>query len=477
MYTTPAAHLKVQTHATMPEETRQSASQKNDSNTVRIAKILSGFDAFNTPRRVADVLQEANINRATGMGLIRSLVKFDLLVRVDHGWLQLGPKAEELAFHPVEANFSELVGGRSTAMQVPARPEVSGVRAHEGVGPAWDERLVKFSDCTAYRRTGPVRLAVLNATSLNPWRTAFLQSMSYAAKLNTQTIAALDVFHAQDDPDLQIAQARQAIAAGYDALILSVAPGADVEMQAICEQALAEGVAVICVDRRPRAQSSYLSFVTASNMAIGQISARWLAEHLQGQGRIWMLSGVQGASPAIRRQVAALEEFSHHPQLKIEAVTYTNWTEEGGRRAVEELLETFGTTPDGIWCDSGLQGVGSLEVFRQRGLSAPPHTGGDLNRMYKMCIQHKVPLAAVDYPAAMGAVALETTLQALSGGSVQHRVEVPLKVILSRGFETQSVKADEWVERHVQWNMVDDFILSQGPSSPFGKHEREGDYV
>jgi len=39
-----------------------------------------------------------------------------------------------------------------------------------------------------------------------------------------------------------------------------------------------------------------------------------------------------------------------------------------------------------------------------------------------------------------------------------------VQIVLPRGLETQSVKADVWAERHVVWDLGDDAILSQGPA-------------
>lgn len=92
----------------------------------------------------------------------------------------------------------------------------------------------------------------------------------------------------------------------------------------------------------------------------------------------------------------------------------------------------------------------------------PAHTGGDLNGFYRMCLDNKVPMVALDYPASMGARAVQVAVDVLSGTPVPLRVEVPLATIMPRGCETTSVKADIWAEMHVDWNRSDDAVLSQG---------------
>ena len=145
-------------------------------------------------------------------------------------------------------------------------------------------------------------------------------------------------------------------------------------------------------------------------------------------------------------------------------MSYTDWTEAGGAEAVRKVFAEVGRAPDGVWCDSGLQGVGSVKHFLLLGGPVPAHTGGDVNEMYRLCLKEKVPMAALDYPASMGARALSLGLEILGGGTVPRRVEVPVQVVLPRGRETPSVKAVVWAELHADWDLPGDTILSQGPA-------------
>lgn len=259
------------------------------------------------------------------------------------------------------------------------------------------------------------------------------------------------------------------VASGIDLLIVSCPNVYSSALNTRILELSKTGLPVIALDRRPSDPSGLVSFVTASDNRIGQVTAQWMVEQLGASSRVWLLSGVEGASPSIRRQAAALGVFSSASNITVEAVAYTDWTEEGGYATVGRLLEQFGSPPDGVWCDSGLQGVGSFLRFREEPGPPPIHTGGDINRMYKMAINHKLPFVAVDYPAAMGARAIDVALDVLSGKPVRRRVELAGPVVMPRGHETMSVRADIWAETYVRWDLHDDAVLSQGPSL----HERD----
>jgi ribose transport system substrate-binding protein len=140
----------------------------------------------------------------------------------------------------------------------------------------------------------------------------------------------------------------------------------------------------------------------------------------------------------------------------------------GGRRNSAEIiaakLAERRDTIDGVWCDSGLQGVGSLRAYVEAGRSGaiPPHTGGDLNLAYKLAIRHGVSQAAVDYPPAMGLRAVEALLDVLRGRPVPRRIDVPTEIVVTRGHATRSVRPDLWSDEHVRWDLPDDLILASG---------------
>jgi ribose transport system substrate-binding protein len=437
-------------------------TQHLPTNLSRIAAILGSFDARNSPRRSAEIVAEIGTSIGTGYGLIRALAKAGWLVRIDHGWIALGPRARGLMYGPLEpatalSNAPAVIAFRSR--------NVRETEDRAYVCDAWRPDLTEVVETAHFARTRPVRIGFANASLSNAWRMGLLASMEYARRLNDKRISEFISLSADDDADQQTAQIDALVASGIDLLIVSCP---NVNNPALNDQLLSlskQGLPIVAVDRRPKDPSSLISFVTASDSRIGRMTAQWMVERLKPGSRIWMLSGIEGASPAIRRQSAALTVFSNSLGVIVEAVASTDWTEAGGYKAVDRLLEqSDGRLPDGVWCDSGLQGVGSLRRLLTLGGTIPPHTGGDLNGMYKLVLHHKLPFVAIDYPAAMGARAIEVALDILSGRPVRRRVEVAAPVVMPRGMETPTIRADIWAEAHVRWDLPDDAILSQGPS-------------
>ena len=431
------------------------------NNMSRAMAILSFFIPDNQPARVTDLIERFKMGRSTGFALIRTMIKAGYLQKQEDGMVLLGQKAADLAFAPLEADYAYALLNSPLVMPMPTTPSKERATARTD---EWEPTLLKSIDTSVWAKPGPWHIGFSNASLSNEWRKALVKNIQYAKRIHQDKIETFSIRHAEDDPILQSQQIDELVAAGIDLLIISIANSTDEALSEKLSQLAKDGLPIVAVDRRPGDASSLVSFVTASDRAIGRLSAQWIAERLKGQGRVWMLSGIEGASPAIRRRTAALDRFFEFPDLHIEAMQPTQWTEETGYRTTLDLYQTYGALPDAIWCDSGLQGVGALKFCLEQDEPLPLLSGGDLNQMYKLAITNNCPFIAVDYPAAMGGRALETALDILQGDPVTERREVPVEVVLPRGCETENIKADQWAERHVRWDMPDTTILSQGPS-------------
>ncbi|MCZ4313000.1 substrate-binding domain-containing protein [Comamonadaceae bacterium G21597-S1] len=372
--------------------------------------------------------------------------------------LTLGPAAQAFFYAPVKhvpAPVTAPAWARGGYGRTD-RPAVSRVAQ-------WNNGLLNLVDTERFRKPPPYVVGFANASLSNPWRVAMVGSLTAAAR-RQRDVAQLVVRDAHDDPELQVAQLQEMRAQGIDLLILSAAAGSDPRLDAAVSELATRGLPIIGIDRHCGGPEDMVSFVTASDLVIGRVSALWLAELLGGKGCVLMLCGRRDASPCQMRLQAAKEVFSLHPQIEIVGIEFTDWQAVQAQAAVSRML-TSGQVPDGVWSDSGLQSIGSLQAFAAAGFrkgAIPPHTGGDINIMYKTALQMRVPLCALDYPAAMGALAFQTALETLSGRQVPRRVETNLEVVVSRGHETTSVRADVLAEEKVRWDRENDFVHAAG---------------
>jgi len=403
---------------------------------------------------VADLVAALGVSRSTLHRITRTLAAAGLLDLARRGVVRVGPLGLKLA----GSREADLL--REDESRLAPRPKRL-VRA-----PGTSYALVRNRQTTDVQspavpwRRPKYRLAFSNAAIDSPWRVALVHSVEYAAVKYRPLISSLAIRHAGQDARRQAADIEAFIAAGIDGLILSAHDSRGVEE--VVAETERRGIPTVLVDRGLPDVLPNASFVTCDDDAIGRITARWMAEYLEGRGRLLLMPGLAAAEPAQRRLAEARRVFAQYPDIQILATRWTSWQHQVGREIARRAIADHGGRIDGVWCDSGLQAVGALEAFIETGGLIPPHTGGDLNRSYKLAIRHQVPLAAVDYPPAMGLRAVELLLDVLRGRSVPKRVDVATEIVVTRGCATPSVQPDLWADEHVRWDLPDDLILASG---------------
>jgi ribose transport system substrate-binding protein len=430
--------------------------------TIAVLRALTGLGG---DARSADVALRAGVSRASFHRITSELAAAGILERV-RGRVRVGSTGDLLVAASLERSRSEDLGKmRKRRVNGHHITAVTGWAASGG-GP------VDLTPPPLRRRFDRLRIGFSNASLDNAWRIGLVHSIEHAAATFADHISRFVVRHAGGDPTRQAHDVDQMVSEGLDGLIVSASAGNRPIGDAVAH-AVERGVATVIVDRGIDRSIPYTSLVTADDALIGHIMALWLAEKLGGQGSILLLPGLEGTEPAHERLAAALSVFADFPRIRILAIDWTGWQRDAAYRAVASHLRARKPPVAGVWSDSGLQGIGSMQAFVDAGFGPgeiPPHTGGDLNQAYKLSIRSKTPLAAVDFPPAMGIVAFETLLSSLAGEWVAREVDVPLDVILTRGAATRSVQPTIWAEDHVRWDLPDDLVLATGLGPHYNPH-------
>ena len=423
----------------------------------RTLALLAAFKGDNTAQQPSELARRLGIPRSSAYQIIRTLTLHGYLEQVSRGRVRLGPKFEALLFayqnqhrtfplDPVRRQKGLAGEGRS--------PTQSGM--------PWNLHLTETINCRRLYRPPPYRIGFSNASTRNPWRVAMLHATVNCAKRYSRRVSQFIISDAEDDAHKQSTDIEKMVRENIDLLLVSCNPAEAVD-DALA-RASAAGVPVVVVDRRPASDESFLTYVSASDVALGRTTAQWLVEKIQHRGTIFLLAGMEGSSPTDNRVAAAKDVFALYPDVVVAPVRYTDWQEELGRDFTKRLVREYGV-PAGVWCDSGLQGAGSMQAFIDLGIddaNIPPHTGGDINRVFQLAVNHHIPLAAVEYPAWMGARALEVGLDVLAGKTLPRHVEVRSQVVISRGYQTRSVHPDLYVDNYVRWDRPADFVPSHG---------------
>jgi ribose transport system substrate-binding protein len=340
----------------------------------------------------------------------------------------------------------------------------------------WSPVPLEYTDTSQYKKDPPYIIGFSNASVDNTWRLAQLHAIQAAAAKHKDVIEKLLITDANNNPSKQVSDVEDLLTRGVDILIVSASKSD--ALDPVVTRAMESGVPVVMVDRRVTSDN-FVSFVTASDEVTGRLFAQWLVEKLNGKGNIIMLPGQAGASPAELRIAAAKSIVAQYPDIKILDLQYTDWNPAKAKSIVSAMIQKYGDEIDGIWNDSGVQGGGSIEAFVAAGYepgTIPPATCADLNGCLRIAVENKVPVLNFDYPPAMGGAAVELALQVLAGAAVPKLYFVNSDVVVSKGHETPSIRADRWVEDYVQLDKPMDLILSSGLGPDYDPKTFSADY-
>lgn len=166
------------------------------------------------------------------------------------------------------------------------------------------------------------------------WRDKLNDELKMGEYLNDSLIVKLA--SSNDDNVLQNKQINQFVDEGVDLLIVS--PNQLSAISKSVERAYDKGIPVILYDRKTNSDK-YTAFIGCDNYTIGKSMGTFIAQQLQGKGRIVEISGLEGSSPALERHRGFMDAIKPYPGLQVVASEGGNWKEEGGIQAMKRILK------------------------------------------------------------------------------------------------------------------------------------------
>lgn len=185
---------------------------------------------------------------------------------------------------------------------------------------------------------GEVRPIVIgfSQTAFNhPWRVSMLEALqAEACRHDNLEIIVLDgnVDVAKQNNDI-----RDLIARGVDAVVMS--PVESAALVPAARAVRAENLPLVVLDRDVPTEKTL--FIGQSNVTMGEQVARKMAEDLNGEGKIVVITGLQGSSPAVDRDKGMRNVLAEYPGIEVLAVGDGQWIREPAVPIMEDFLTAY----------------------------------------------------------------------------------------------------------------------------------------
>lgn len=255
-------------------------------------------------------------------------------------------------------------------------------------------------------------LGVSNTLVGNSWREQMICSIQAQAAASG-VVDEVVVQNENTDTTGQINQIESLISQGVDAIIVNPS---DIEgLNSVIEEAINQGIVVVSVDQAVTAEGVYN--VTNDQEEYGYLGAKWLFEHLGGEGGVVEMRGADGAPADTARHEGIMRALEEFPDIEIVQETFTGWDPTTGAQQALDIINAGNA--DGIWT-SGIDYT-VVEQFQNADAEFIPIVGADNNEFVQQLVQiEELEGAAVSNPPSVGGVGTAIAIQALQGEEPDH---------------------------------------------------------
>lgn len=202
----------------------------------------------------------------------------------------------------------------------------------------------------------------ISQCSMDAWREKLNSELKTAEYLNDSVEVRLA--SADDDNDSQLSQINYFIDQGVSLLIVS--PNQVNAISPALERAQQKGIPVILVDRKTQSKK-YTAFIGCDNYLLGKLVGDYIAQRLNGKGRIVEIRGLDDSSPAIDRHRGFVDALNAYPDLQIVASEPGDWKEQSGSEVMKRVLSKTQDF-DYVFAQNDRMAYGAYKVACEHGL-------------------------------------------------------------------------------------------------------------
>jgi ribose transport system substrate-binding protein len=241
------------------------------------------------------------------------------------------------------------------------------------------------------------------------------------------------VVNANNSAPEQAAQIENLILEGWDAIVINAA--SPTALNGTIEEACAADIVVVVFDGIATAPCAYK--VSFDFQGMGKIMTEFVADHLGGKGNILEVRGIAGVSVDEDIAKGVAETLKSHPDIKVLASVYGNFTPTVTQKEVAAILPSLQNV-DAVISQGG--GYGAYQAFKAAGREIPPIIFGNYQeelQAWQDLKKENPDYRTMSLSSAPGvaSIAFWVAQQVLAGKDVPKDLRVPLLVITDENLE------------------------------------------
>ncbi len=226
----------------------------------------------------------------------------------------------------------------------------------------------------------------------------------------------------------QVGDVEDLMIKGIDALV--ILPHNPATLQKVIEEAYAEGIYTVVVDRELATPAQHV-FIAGDNPGLGRVGGEWLAAEMNGEGKVVVIEGMQ--IPINKQRVDAFNAvMAEHSDIAILDSQPADWSTQKALAVMENFLQKHPAI-DAVWCqdDDMLKGV--LQAIKESGRTDIKTVlgGAGSKDIIKMIIDgDPVVRSTVTYSPSMVASGIALAVAGVKDETMGDLYHKPTRVIL-----------------------------------------------
>ena len=236
---------------------------------------------------------------------------------------------------------------------------------------------------------------------------------------------------ASSDPQRQVSDVEDLMVKGIDALVILAHDSAP--LTPIVAEAYESGIYVVSVDRGLLLPVQDV-YIAGDNPGLGRVSGKWIAEELNGEGKIVALEGI----PCVinTERVEAFEaEIAKYPGIELLDSQPAYWSADKGYEVMSNYLQKYPEI-DAVFAQDDDILIGVLAAYEESGRNdIGTFLGGAGSKIMVKKVMDGDPLVRADvtYPPSMIGTGVSLAVFGVTGEPLEgfYQQKVPSQIILA----------------------------------------------
>jgi inositol transport system substrate-binding protein len=276
--------------------------------------------------------------------------------------------------------------------------------------------------------SGAAASQIVIGVSLLNLSSEFIVMLDEAMKAKAGELGVrLIVNDAQRSAERQISQVERFVAQEVDAIILNPC---EVEASSpAVDAALAAGIPIVNVNSETR--SAPTAFVGSRDEESARLAVGFIAERLEGKGKVVMMHGFLGQAAQIKRDAGAREVLERHPDMQLLADQAADWDRAKAMTLMENWIQSYGDQIQAVFAQNDEMGMGALIALEQANLKekvvvASVDAIADALRAVR---EGRLDATVFQDAKGQGGAAVETAVQLAQGKPVEKEFFIPFQLV------------------------------------------------